>query len=458
MYSPPHHSTRSPPPLQHPIPTHPPRQVPDPPGTPTPSAAVSGSADTHMSSVRSRAGGAAPTGQVSSTMSAGTSSSGSCTSGQAPYARYSSPPIQPQQPDTGSMAMGGGGGGMGYGQSFGSAMNDHSAYGQQQHQQSGYGNPQQSSYYSQQAGGAGQQQQSQFGGFANFLPSDPNVNMTAQMGMHFGQQMASVGGEYMQKNISTYLPSMATLRPFFNVSNSYVLHKLRVILFPWRHRPWSRAHRAAGGGGVAVGGVPPSGGAEAAGGTMEWQTQRRVIMEGYAPPREDVNAPDLYIPVMSFVTYVLLISVILGLSNKFRPEILGLTASRALIIIGVELLLIKLACYLLNVQGNHYGILDLTSYAGYKFVPACVTLAASALKLGGLVWWMSFVYSFAALAFFLLRSLRHIILPDAASAPSSSASVTTITHAQRNKRVQLLFIIAVLQFLLGAGLCLRVTG
>lgn len=108
------------------------------------------------------------------------------------------------------------------------------------------------------------------------------------------------------------------------------------------------------------------------------------------------------LPVMSFVTYVLLISVILGLSNKFRPEILGLTASRALIIIGVELLLIKLACYLLNVQGNHYGILDLTSYAGYKFVPACVTLAASALKLGGLVWWMSFVYSFAALAFFLV--------------------------------------------------------
>jgi hypothetical protein len=93
---------------------------------------------------------------------------------------------------------------MGYGQSFGSAMNDHSAYGQQQQQQQGgYGNPQQPSYYPQQAGGGGgQQQQSQFGGFANFLPSDPNVNMTAQMGMHFGQQMASVGGEYMQKNVS----------------------------------------------------------------------------------------------------------------------------------------------------------------------------------------------------------------------------------------------------------------
>lgn len=93
---------------------------------------------------------------------------------------------------------------------------------------------------------------------------------------------------------------MATLRPLFNVSNSYVLHKLRVILFPWRHRPWSRAHRAPGQGGVAVGGVPPRGSQAMGAGESEWAGQggkaRQIIMEGYAPPREDVNAPDLYIP------------------------------------------------------------------------------------------------------------------------------------------------------------------
>lgn len=188
---------------------------------------------------------------------------------------------------------------------------------------------------------------------------------------------------------------------------------------------------------------------------------------------------------MSFVTYVLLIAVILGLSNKFRPEILGLTSTRALVIVGIELAFVRLACYLLNVQGDHYGLFDLVSYSGYKFVPACVTLFVSVLRLGSLPWWTCFVYAHAALAFFLvsrahvemkplltsiadttffplssqLRSLRHIILPDAASAPSSSsASVTTITHGQRNKRVQLLFVIAVLQFFLGAGLCFRVTG
>lgn len=108
---------------------------------------------------------------------------------------------------------------------------------------------------------------------------------------------------------------------------------------------------------------------------------------------------------MSFVTYVLLVSVILGLSNRFRPEILGLTSTRALVIVGIELLFIRLACYLLNVQGDHYGILDLTSYAGYKFVPACVTLAVGVVGLGSMVWWTTFAYSHAALAFFLVSTV-----------------------------------------------------
>ena len=32
----------------------------------------------------------------------------------------------------------------------------------------------------------------------------------------------------------------------------------------------------------------------------------------YASPRDDVNAPDMYIPVMSFITYVLVVGVAMG--------------------------------------------------------------------------------------------------------------------------------------------------
>ena len=35
-------------------------------------------------------------------------------------------------------------------------------------------------------------------------------------------------------------------------------------------------------------------------------------------PKFDLNAPDLYIPTMAYVTYVLLVGYILGMKNAFR--------------------------------------------------------------------------------------------------------------------------------------------
>lgn len=35
----------------------------------------------------------------------------------------------------------------------------------------------------------------------------------------------------------------------------------------------------------------------------------------YAPPRDDMNAPDLYIPLMSFITFVLVTGLLKGTNN-----------------------------------------------------------------------------------------------------------------------------------------------
>lgn len=35
----------------------------------------------------------------------------------------------------------------------------------------------------------------------------------------------------------------------------------------------------------------------------------------FAPPRSDLNAPDLYIPVMSFITYVIITGIVAGLDS-----------------------------------------------------------------------------------------------------------------------------------------------
>ena len=72
---------------------------------------------------------------------------------------------------------------------------------------------------------------------------------------------------------SDYLSQLGGLIPIthlkhhFNVSNSYVIRKLRLVVFPWRHKPWTRKIR-----------------------------RSETGIGEYQPPRDDLNAPDLYIP------------------------------------------------------------------------------------------------------------------------------------------------------------------
>ena len=67
--------------------------------------------------------------------------------------------------------------------------------------------------------------------------------------------------------------NVSALKHYFNVSNSYVVTKLYIVLFPWWHRPWSR--------------------------------QQRISNNGqdgyYLPPRDDSNSPDMYIPSTSAI-------------------------------------------------------------------------------------------------------------------------------------------------------------
>lgn len=109
---------------------------------------------------------------------------------------------------------------------------------------------------------------------------------------------------------------------------------------------------------------------------------------------------------MAVVSYVLLSTVIAGLRGQFQPELLGVTASKALGVIFFELLLLKLGCYLLSIN-NDSQLLDLIAYSGYKFVGTMMTVALAEIAsggkgTGGWVGWTVFVYTWLANAFFLV--------------------------------------------------------
>jgi hypothetical protein len=179
--------------------------------------------------------------------------------------------------------------------------------------------------------------------------------------------------------------NLSALKHYFNVSNGYVLNKLYLVLFPWRHRPWSRK-----------------------------QQHSHNGQEGYfLPPRDDINSPDMYIPLMSVVTYVLLYTLIAGLRGAFKPEFFGSISGTALLIVLGEIACLRLAMYLLSINSESQ-LLDLVAYSGYKFVGVIVTLAVAEIwnrggGTGGWVGWTVFAYTFMANAFFLVRSLSEML-------------------------------------------------
>ncbi|KAF1940692.1 YIF1-domain-containing protein [Clathrospora elynae] len=285
--------------------------------------------------------------------------------------------------------------------------------------QSGYG-------YGQQGGGVPQQpggynMHPSFGGFIN----DP----TAQIGLQMGASAMNAGQQYVEANFGKFV-SVSALKHYFNVTNSYVLTKLRIILFPWWHRPWSRQQRH---------NPDPSPSASSL----------------YLPPREDINSPDMYIPTMALVTYILLSTLLAGLRGAFHPELLGYTATLAISVTLLEILIIRTGTFLLAISSSSQ-LLDLVAYSGYKFVHVIVSLLLSHLTslLGfGSAWvnWVIFLYCFSANAFFLLRSLRYVLLPDQGGqgmgVGGNAAAGYTVARSQKNRRTQFLFVYSyVVQF------------
>ncbi|KIW56939.1 hypothetical protein PV05_05551 [Exophiala xenobiotica] len=294
-----------------------------------------------------------------------------------------------------------------------------------QPQMNSYGNPYQSPPAGSGAqGGVGPG----FGQSFNFI-NDP----TAQMGFQVGSHAMKAGQEYMEQNLNRYI-SVSALKHYFNVSNSYVVRKLILVLFPWRHKPWTRQQARM---------TTSSTGAD---GTMTQQS----YSFNYLPPRDDLNSPDMYIPTMALITYILLSTVLAGIRGSFHPELLGSITSTAVFVVLFEIIVLKLAMYMLSIN-NDSQLLDLVAYSGYKFVGVIVTLFLSEVFTGGSgtnnwVGWTLFLYTWYANAFFLLRSLKYVLLPDSSGDPSAmrGGSSFTVARAQKNRRTYFLALYAFL--------------
>lgn len=243
---------------------------------------------------------------------------------------------------------------------------------------------------------------SNYNSYSKFV-DDP----TTKIGLDVGKNAFIYGQDYVARHIPQSM-QMSALRYYFQVSNIYVLRKLGLVLFPWRHKPWTRQLQRSESGGQVV--------------------------ETYATARDDINAPDMYIPFMAFTTYILLNCVLSGLHGSFHPQIIRALASSTVAYLTVELLLLKLGTYLLSADSK---LLDFIAYSGYKFIGIVVTMLMYAVIPWSTLKWGVFLYTATSNSFFLLRSLRYVLLPD-----SNAANTTThtVNPSQRQKRIQFLFV------------------
>ncbi|KAL1689787.1 YIF1-domain-containing protein [Schizophyllum commune] len=272
---------------------------------------------------------------------------------------------------------------------------------------------------------------------------------TAQLGMQLGSSAVAAGQEYVQKNLQ-FFPK-AAVKHHFNVSNSYVIHKLKLVLFPWTHKPWARrkavnaSHTysqpqpyASGAGYPQSQYYPPH---AAATSPTQGPPPGDNALEEFLPPRDDINSPDLYIPSMAMVTYILVSAIQRGLGGGFDPKVLGETFSVSILIVFVDICFVKTGTFLLAVPPSaQVSLVDLVAYSGYKFVGVTATVLTSFLHLGKMLYTLVFFYTFLANAFFLLRALRPLLLPPTHSSPSTGRDSDS-----RRRRIAFLFVEACVQ-------------
>lgn len=124
----------------------------------------------------------------------------------------------------------------------------------------------------------------------------------------------------------------------------------------------------------------------------------------WALPKQDINAPDLYIPLMSFITYVLLVGFRKGLGKGFTPEVLIQSVWRCLILQVIETFVIKFGLSLMQAP---IPILDIFAYTGYKYVGLCLNTLARGL--GTTFGFITALYTCAALAYFILKAMAAVV-------------------------------------------------
>lgn len=214
--------------------------------------------------------------------------------------------------------------------------------------------------------------------YATQLLAEPIVT---NMAVQYGSALVGSGKQQIEK----YVPITA-LKYYFAVDTDYVISKLALLFFPFTHTDWSIKYE----------------------------------QDSPLQPRYERNAPDMYIPTMAYLTYIVVSGLALGTQERFTPEQLGILASSALAWGIIELLVHTITLYVMNMDTS-LKTLDLLAYCGYKYVGINLALLVS-LVFQRFGYYLVLIYFSGSLAFFLVRSLKLRVIPEGHTSYSASGN------------------------------------
>jgi len=175
------------------------------------------------------------------------------------------------------------------------------------------------------------------------------------MQYELGKQAISSGAAYVNTQLDKV--DYKKLRRYFAIDDSYLREKLFLIIYPFKSKD------------------------------------------------DRVYRPDLYIPVISMATLILIKSLIHGLSRTFHPEKLCLSFTRTILIHFIISVFYRIVAYVLRI---HLSYLDILSTTGYKFFNVIIFKVIFPYIIGKVL----IVYLLVSFFVFLSRSFKYLSLKE----------------------------------------------
>ena len=162
--------------------------------------------------------------------------------------------------------------------------------------------------------------------------------------------------------------SLEGLKPYFDVDNKYVLYKFRYLFIPFLK-------------------------------------EKQINSSEEIQNKYNIDYFDLYLPLMSFITYVLVVSFISAIKNPevFNPQTLGKILSKDFSLYIMNAMAIKLLMFIF--LKNSLSFMDICSLVGYKFIHMIIFKILSNFIESKTINYIIFFILAAQISFFLKKCM-----------------------------------------------------